>query len=101
MPRLVQRLRWHLASVAHHTTLPAPGNSPLGHITLPEQARRDPIRPRPRARQPPHIIRRMPLELERVVAPLLAQLLELGLEHAVGIDVAQAAVEGSGLDACV
>lgn len=48
----------------------------------------------------PHVVGRVPLELECLVAALLAELLELGLEDVVGEDGADSPVEGIAVDLC-
>jgi hypothetical protein len=73
---------------------------PFPDIALPEQGRWDPILPRLSSLQTPHCVYIPPLEVERFVAALFLELVELGLEDGLGVKGAEVAEEAVLLESC-
>jgi hypothetical protein len=69
------------------------GDVPFANIALPEQGRWDPILPRLSPLQTPHVVYIPPLEVERFVAALFLELVELGLKDGLGVEGAEVAEE--------
>lgn len=73
-------------------------DSPFPHIRFPEQRGWNPILSRPSTFEASDIVRRVPVQLESVITPLLLQLLQLRLEHLVGVDGSNFPVKPSGIN---
>lgn len=76
------------------------GDLPFANIALPEQGRWDPILPRLSSLQTSHVVYIPPLEVERFVATLFLELVELGLEDSLGVEGAEVAKEAVLLESC-